>query len=207
MTEPSDPSSMSSETPTAENVRAAEDVRAAGGEPGATASAPAETSAESAPVGQAAEMRQRLAETNERLLRALAEVDNVRKRAQRESEEGARRALERLFTDLLAVRDSLELGLAACRGEEGPVVEGLGMTLRQLDQIFERYGVETYDPLHAPFDPRYHEAMATRPEASCPPGEVVLVVQKGYGLHGRLLRPARVVVSAPPLDSSSPSPT
>ncbi len=146
-------------------------------------------------------------ELDERLLRALAELDNVRKRVQRETEESRRRALEALFGELLLVKDSLELGLQACRGETGPVVEGLGMTLRLLETIFERYGVETIDPLHAPFDPRRHEAIATRPEADVDPGTVVVVVQKGYRFHERLLRPARVVVAAPPLDSASADPT
>ena len=146
-------------------------------------------------------------EVDERLLRALAELDNVRKRAQREVEESRRRALETLFGELLLVKDSLELGLQACGGETGPVVEGLGMTLRLLETIFERYGVETIDPLHAPFDPRRHEAIATRPEADLDPGTVVVVVQKGYRLNERLLRPARVVVAAPPLDSASADPT
>jgi molecular chaperone GrpE len=81
------------------------------------------------------------------------------------------------------------------------------MTLRLLETIFERYGVETIDPLHAPFDPRRHEAIATRPEADLDPGTVVVVVQKGYRLNERLLRPARVVVAAPPLDSASADPT
>ena len=146
-------------------------------------------------------------EVDERLLRALAELDNVRKRVQRETEESRRRALEALFGELLLVKDSLELGLQACGGETGPVVEGLGMTLRLLETIFERYGVETIDPLHAPFDPRRHEAIATRPEADVDPGTVVVVVQKGYRFHERLLRPARVVVAAPPLDSASADPT
>lgn len=156
---------------------------------------------------QAGAERAEIAVLKDRLLRAAAELDNVRKRAQREAEEGRRRALEGLFTDLLAVKDSLELGLAACRGEAGPVVEGLGMTLRLLDQLFARYGVETIDPQHAAFDPRYHEAMATQPDGEHAPGTVLLVVQKGYGLHGRLLRPARVVVAAPPLDSPRSDPT
>jgi molecular chaperone GrpE len=142
--------------------------------------------------------RERRAETNDQLLRVLAELDNVRKRARREAEEARRSTLANLFTDLLAVKDSLELGLAACRGEEGPVVEGLGMTLRLLDQLFERYAVETIDPENEAFDPHRHEAMATRPTSDHAPGTILLVVQKGYELHGRLLRPARVVVAAPP---------
>ncbi len=191
MAEPTDPSSVSPEPLV----------------PEAAPDGPASTGGGGGPDERRAEVDDRLAETNERLLRTLAELDNVRKRAQRDGEEGRRRALENLFADLLAVKDSLELGLAACRGEEGPVVEGLGMTLRLLDQVFDRYGVTTIDPLHAAFDPRAHEAMATRPETGSPPGTVVVVVQKGYGLHGRLLRPARVVVAAPPLDSPSPDPT
>lgn len=168
-----------------------------------------EGSAAQAPTADAPrdESEAKLALLREQLLRTAAELDNVRKRAQRDIEDARRRSLEAVFTELLAVKDSLELGVAACHGQEGPVVEGLGMTLRLVDQLFARHGVVTIDPLGASFDPRYHEAMATQATAEAVPGTVLVVVQKGYDLHGRLLRPARVIVAAAPLDSPGAAPT
>jgi molecular chaperone GrpE len=133
----------------------------------------------------------------QKYLRAAAELENVRKRAARDVENAHKFALERLAVELLAVRDSLEMGLAA--GDDADVEslrQGKEATLKQLVTIMERFGVEELDPQGEPFDPGLHEAMTMQASADLEPGSVLTVVQKGYALNGRLLRPARVVVSA-----------
>ena len=105
--------------------------------------------------------------------------------------------MERLAVELLAVRDSLEMGLAA--GDDADVEslrQGKEATLKQLVTIMERFGVEELDPQGEPFDPALHEAMTMQASADLEPGSVLTVIQKGYALNGRLLRPARVVVAA-----------
>jgi len=132
-------------------------------------------------------------------LRAVAETDNVRKRAQRDVEAASRYAVERFAGDLLDVRDSLELGVAAGpAADPARLLEGMEATLRLLNRAFEKAGVNPLDPAGQPFNPAFHEAMATQPSADQPPGTVLAVVQKGYVLNGRLLRPARVLVAREP---------
>lgn len=131
-------------------------------------------------------------------LRAAAELDNTRKRAARDVESAHRYALERIAADLAPVRDSLEMGLAAAGDDAGPLKDGVEMTLKQFDQALARHGIEVVDPAGAPFDPERHEAMQTVPTADAEPGTVVQVVQKGFVLNGRLVRPARVLVAREP---------
>jgi molecular chaperone GrpE len=132
-------------------------------------------------------------------LRAVAEADNVRKRAQRDVEAASRYAIERFAAELLDVRDSLELGVAAGPGADNArLLEGMEATLRLLNKAFEKSGLGLLDPVGQPFNPEFHEAMATQPTADQAPGTVVAVVQKGYVLNGRLLRPARVLVAREP---------
>lgn len=133
-------------------------------------------------------------------LRSAAESENARKRAAREVEQARRFALERFVTDLVPVRDSLEMGLAAAAGDQeaDAVKTGVEMTLKQLDQVLEGHGVEIVDPLGARFDPERHEAMSVAADAGAEPDTVVAVVQKGVVLNGRLVRPARVIVAGAP---------
>ena len=138
------------------------------------------------------------AETQRELaLRAAAELQNVRRRAERDVENAHRYGVERFARELLAVKDSLEMGLQATEGgrDDDPVVEGVRATLKLLEQCFEKHGIGEIDPAGSPFDPEAHEAMATQPSADTPPDTVLMVVQKGYRLHERLLRPARVIVA------------
>lgn len=154
-----------------------------------------------APADPLAEAEARVADYREQLLRVRAESDNLRKRLERDSAQAIRYAAERVFTDLLAVADSLELGLKSAResGAGEAVIEGLELTLRQFLSTLERHGIRVVDPQGAPFDPAHHEAMSMVPSAETPPNHVLGVMQKGYLLHDRLLRPAMVVVaSAPP---------
>ena len=141
------------------------------------------------------------AENWERYVRAAAELENVRKRAARDVENARRYALENFARDLLAVLDSLEMGLDAARNSDGEaeaLQEGGEATLKLLTRTLERFGVEVLDPTGEPFDPEFHEAMTMQPSEDAEPGTVLTVVQKGYTLNGRLLRPARVVVAAEP---------
>jgi len=129
-------------------------------------------------------------------LRVAAELDNVRKRAARDVEQARRLGIERLAGELLAVVDSLELGLEAGREASTEILlEGKKATLRLLKSALERAGVTELTPSGQPFDPQLHEALSIQPAGSAEPGSVIQVIQKGYQLHGRLLRPARVVVA------------
>ena len=150
-----------------------------------------------------AELQAKVDENWEKYLRAAADLENVRKRAARDVENAHKFALERFANELLAVRDSLEMGLAA--GEDADVEslrQGKEATLQQLTSIMARFGVEEVDPQGEPFDPAMHEAMTIQPSADVEPGSVLTVFQKGYALNGRLLRPARVVVAAAVEDSA-----
>lgn len=142
-------------------------------------------------------LRQEAADSQEKLLRLAAELDNVRKRAGRDVENARKYGLERLAAALLPVRDSLEAGLAA--GEHAQVealLEGKQATLRLLNSALEQVGIVELDPEGEPFDPAHHEAMTMQPSATVEPNTVLTVIQKGYAIHDRLLRPARVVVSS-----------
>ena len=156
-----------------------------------------ESATDSNPDSVQAELQAKADENWQKYLRAAAELENVRKRAARDVENAHKFALERLAVELLAVRDSLEMGLAA--GEDADVEslrQGKEATLKQLVTIMERFGVEELDPQGEPFDPGLHEAMTMQASADLEPGSVLTVIQKGYALNGRLLRPARVVVAA-----------
>lgn len=134
-------------------------------------------------------------------LRAAAEIENMRKRAQRDVENAHRYALERFVADLAPVRDSLEMGLAAAGTSEETAAlrEGVAMTLKQLDDVLVRHGVDIINPAKGEgFDPEKHEAMQVVPDSEAQPDTVVLVVQKGLSLNGRVMRPARVLVSGTP---------
>ncbi|MBM4214417.1 MAG: nucleotide exchange factor GrpE [Gammaproteobacteria bacterium] len=132
-------------------------------------------------------------------LRALAELENVRKRAQRDVENAHRYALEKFAQELLPVKDSLDLGIEnAGRADVASLIEGQAATQRLLAKALERAGVVELNPVGEPFDANFHEAMAAQPAATAEPNSVLAVVQRGYTLNGRLLRPARVIVAKAP---------
>ena len=163
----------------------------------AQADSPAEVNVESA----LAELKAKADENWDRYLRSAAEVENVRKRAVRDVEHARKYALESFSRELLEVRDSLELGLtAADAADVESIVAGSQATLKLLSTTFGRFGVVEVDPEGEPFDPEFHEAMTMQPSADVEPGSVLTVIQKGYTLNGRLLRPARVIVAAEPVD-------
>jgi molecular chaperone GrpE len=135
----------------------------------------------------------------EQYLRAVADLDNVRKRAQRDIEAANRYGLEKFAQELLPVRDSLEL--AAQSGDKADarsLKQGQEATLQLLVKALEKIGIVTINPIGEPFDPTRHEAMLAQPSNTAEPNSVLQVVQPGYELNGRLLRPARVIVSKAP---------
>jgi molecular chaperone GrpE len=151
-------------------------------------------------------LQQALAESEERArshweqyLRAVADLENVRKRAARDIEAANRYGLERFAQELLPVRDSLELAVQnAGRADARSLAEGQEATLKLLNKALEKLGVTVIDPLGEPFDPARHDAMMMQDSETAEPNSVLQVVQPGYELNGRLLRPARVIVARAP---------
>jgi molecular chaperone GrpE len=139
----------------------------------------------------------RALESRDLYMRALAELENVRKRAARDVEQAHKYAVDRFANDLIGVKDSLELGLQAAADAE-TLKAGTEATLKLLKKAFEKAGLTEVEPLGEQFNPELHEAMAMQPSAEHVPDSVVQVVQKGYQLNGRLLRPARVIVARAP---------
>jgi molecular chaperone GrpE len=146
----------------------------------------------------------------DQLMRTRAELDNLRKRNQRDLENAHKFALERFSQELLQVWDSLELGHQAAQDETVDVEklrEGTELTLKLLTDVMNKQGIEQVDPQGEPFNPEYHQAMTLQERDDVPPNTVVGVVQKGYLLNGRLLRPAMVMVSkaaaAPSIDEKA----
>lgn len=141
-----------------------------------------------------------VANIRETMLRMQAETENTRKRLTRELERSRKLALERVMKDLLQVRDSLERGLeidpASATVES--LVEGQQLTLKMLSKVMEDHHLAVIDPLGEPFNPELHEAMTMLPSADYDEDTVMEVLEKGYRLHDRLVRPARVVVSRKP---------
>lgn len=137
-------------------------------------------------------------EYREQLLRVRAEAENQRKRMERESANAVKYAAEKVFRDLLSVADSLDLGLKSARDSDAgsAVVEGIELTQKQLHDTLTRHGVSILDPSGDAFDPSVHEAVSMVPSSEVAPNHVLEVVQKGYCLHERVLRPARVVVAS-----------
>jgi molecular chaperone GrpE len=135
----------------------------------------------------------------DQLLRARAELENLRRRHASELEKAHKYALDNFVKELLQVRDSLELGHDAAREGSADVdklIEGTELTLKLLTDVMTKFGVEQIDPEGEAFNPELHQAMTTQPRSDVPPNTVVSVVQKGYALNGRLVRPALVMVSS-----------
>jgi molecular chaperone GrpE len=145
----------------------------------------------------------------DQLMRTRAELDNLRKRNQRDLENAHKFALEKFSQELLQVWDSLELGHQAAQDEQADVDklrEGTELTLKLLTDVMQKQGIEQLDPEGEPFNPEFHQAMSMQEREDVAPNTVVAVVQKGYLLNGRLLRPAMVMVSkagAPSIDEKA----
>ncbi|MGP1394957.1 MAG: nucleotide exchange factor GrpE [Inquilinaceae bacterium] len=150
---------------------------------------------------EAARLAEEVADLRDKLLRALAEVENVRKRAAREKEDTAKFGVSRFARDLLSVADNLRRALEAAPDDRADdeatisLIAGVAATERELLAAFDRHGLAKVEPLDEKFDPNFHEAAFQVPNSGKLPGTVVQVVQPGYVLHGRLLRPAMVGVA------------
>jgi len=146
------------------------------------------------------EARARADEYWNTLLRTRAEMENLRKRSARELDQAHKYAIERFATELLAVKDSLEMGVDAASGEAdaAKLREGTELTLKMLGRVMEKFHIEEIDPQGQPFDAERHQAMTMQENSELPPNTVVAVMQKGYALNDRLLRPAMVIVSRAP---------
>ncbi|MBD1553776.1 nucleotide exchange factor GrpE [Pseudomonas typographi] len=148
-----------------------------------------------------AALEEQLAQAKDQSLRAVADLQNVRRRAEQDVEKAHKFALEKFSNDLLPVVDSLERGLELSSEEDEalrPMREGMQMTLKLFADTLKRYNLEAVDPHGEPFNAEQHQAMAMQESAEVEPNTVLKVFQKGYLLNGRLLRPAMVVVSKPP---------
>lgn len=132
------------------------------------------------------------------LLRARADMENLRRRQARDLENAHKHALDKFVAELLPIYDSMELGLKAATGEEASldaVREGLEMTMKMFLSSISKFGLEQVDPEGQSFDPELHQAVAMQPADGVESNQVLSVMQKGYQFNGRLLRPAIVVVS------------
>jgi molecular chaperone GrpE len=134
----------------------------------------------------------------DQLLRTKAEMDNIRRRTQKDLENAHKFALEKFITELLGVKDSLEMGVNASQQDNATVEilrEGSEMTLSILSGLFEKFNVVELNPQGEKFNPDHHQAMSMQPSAEHEPNTVMAVMQKGYLLNDRLVRPAMVMVS------------
>ncbi len=153
---------------------------------------------------QLAALQAEIADYRDRLLRSMAEMDNLRKRTQREKDDATRFAISRFARDIIGISDDLSRAIEAVPPEARSggdatvtgLLAGIELTERQLQQVFERHGVKRFDPAGEKFDPMVHEAMYEVPDRSQPAGTVAQVVEPGYMIADRVLRPARVGVSA-----------
>jgi molecular chaperone GrpE len=175
---------------------------------GAEASAPDEAQpvngdSQGLTVGQLqtalAEAQQLAGANKDQYLRAVAELDNVRKRAQRDVENASRYGLEKFAVELLPVLDSLQGAVSnAARADARSLAEGQEATLKLLVKAFEKLNIRQINPTGEPFDPARHEAVMAQESTTAEPNAVLQVVQPGFELSGRLLRPARVIVARAP---------
>jgi molecular chaperone GrpE len=154
------------------------------------------------PNARIAELEAEIARLKDQALRALAEQENTRRRAQRDIEENSKFAVSNFARDVLPVGDNLRRALETITAEAraadpalAKFAEGVELTERELLNVLERYGIKRIDPVGQPFDHNLHQAMMQVENATQPPGTVVQVFQPGYTIHGRLLRPAMVTVA------------
>ncbi len=147
---------------------------------------------------QLADATQKTFENWEKFLRSQAEIENLRRRSEKELQNAHKYALEKFARELVNVVDSLELGIQAAAGNAPEVAklrEGSELTLKQFLSVLEKFGIAPIDPVGEKFNPERHQAMAVQPTSEAEPNTVMRVVQKGYLLNDRLLRPAMVIIA------------
>jgi molecular chaperone GrpE len=135
------------------------------------------------------------AENWDQFIRAKAEMDNLRRRSAKDLENAHKYGIEKFVTELLPVMDSMSLGLAVEDASAESLREGMELTMNMLVKMMENLGIEEVDPLNEKFDAEKHQAMSMQPNADVEPNTVIAVMQKGYSLNERLIRPAMVMVS------------
>ncbi|MFT4808887.1 MAG: molecular chaperone GrpE [Paraglaciecola sp.] len=143
----------------------------------------------------------KMVEQKDSVMRAIADADNARKRAQGEIDKARKFALEKFAAELLPVADNLERALQVANPEDEAIksiVDGVEMTLKSFISTIEKFGMSVIDPQGQPFNPEKHQAMSMQENAELPPNTVLAVMQKGYEINGRLLRPAMVLVTRAP---------
>jgi len=160
---------------------------------------------EAEPLDEMGQLRAQLAEAEtkasenwDRLLRLQAEMENQRKRAQNDVTKARKFALEGIVGDLLPVKDSLEMGLSAAQADDAKpesIIEGAELTLKMLAQVFDKNNIAEVNPVDEKFDPEFHQAMSMQEIEGKAPNTVASVMQKGYTLNERLVRPALVMVA------------
>ena len=172
------------------------------GEAARAQAAPAEGEAPYHPDDIIAGLRAEAADLKDRLLRAHAEVDNIRKRSEREKEETAKYAITRLARDIVNVGDNFQRAIDAVPPDAAErdsalksFLEGVTMTERELLNVLERYGIRRIDPRDEPFNPHLHQAVMEMQRTDVPAGTVVQVFQAGFMIEDRVLRPAMVAVA------------
>ncbi|MFV2004126.1 MAG: nucleotide exchange factor GrpE [Gammaproteobacteria bacterium] len=138
----------------------------------------------------------------EQFIRAKAEMDNLRRRNVIDVENAHKYGTEKLVTELLPVLDSMSMGLAVEDASAESLREGMELTMNMLGNMMDKIGLEEIDPLNEKFDPARHQAMSMQPNAEVEPNTVIAVMQKGYALNDRLIRPAMVMVSKAVEDES-----
>lgn len=131
----------------------------------------------------------------DQFIRAKAEMDNLRRRSVKDLENAHKFGIEKFVTELLPVLDSMVMGLAVEDASAESLREGMELTMDMLGKMMEKLGIEEIDPLNEKFDAAKHQAMTTQPSAEVEPNTVLAVMQKGYSLNERLIRPAMVIVS------------
>lgn len=163
----------------------------------------AEAAPESSPSADLEALQAKVQEFQEQVLRSQAEMQNVRRRAENDIEKAHKFAVEKFVKELLPVVDSLEKAVESTEGHEssGDLVasirQGVELTLEMFLSGLKKFNVERLNPVGEPFDPQYHEAMSMVPAPNAEPNSVVAVMQKGYMLNGRVVRPAMVMVAKP----------
>jgi len=155
----------------------------------------ARAEADDAAEPTAEELQQRLDELQDKLLRAHAEMDNLRKRSAREIADARKFAIERFATALLDVVDNLERALEVEEGQEQALRDGIKLTLESWHKVMTRFELERFDAVGEEFDAHRHEALSKVPDEA-PEGTIIAQHVAGYTLHGRLIRPAKVLISA-----------
>ncbi|WP_240732716.1 nucleotide exchange factor GrpE [Halioglobus maricola] len=187
-TQEDQPNTPEVELETAEEIAAAE----------AAAEAAEQIAPEPAEDDEVAQLHEELAAAKDAVLRAQAEVQNAKRRAEQDIEKARKFALERFAGDLLPVADNLERALESASGDDEvikPIAEGVELTLKSLIDVLGKQNIEVVDPNGEPFDPNLHQAMSMIENPEVEPNTVIAVMQKGYTLNGRLIRPAMVMVS------------